>query len=494
MSKVITLKDAKGYRSTYINNLNEAVKRYHVIGGDVTAVESEAGTHLYNKDKRFPEARFEIFAGIAETKPNELYYTACVSDGSLYINGQLMPLQNALGTGYKKQGVMPRGAGWFTKGKTTTSSPVWSSCEIVICKYNQLYWMVFKFDDDELWQYFEDAEESAEIEQIAKIGKITITNDDTATIEQNFCSDIYIGGAGAVVDAVTQPWTVAKDSAGVWQIYAPKINTLTLPAFVGAIDDRPCWTPPAVTGFSGGTTWVPLSTFLPSITDGYLNVTYNPYASGDACTFAIEAEAVADNSRKFTLGKFTVDTNGAVTWVQMLTGAMVFDVTRASPPVVYNEGNGYASDFNVSKYGTPRTSVTFWIEALLCNNTPIGTAMHTDASGAKVFASAGVKWSFIINGIMGNSTHLYVFSGGVAPASLYKIGDVIAKQETQYRVSNIVTNTPTSEDQQGSLVATHMYAYTWVSNHGSFDNGESVLLYTEAEEANIESTYEEAGE
>ena len=90
------LKNAKGYRSKYINDLNKAVKKNHIIGGDVIPIESEAGT-LLKVEQRIPSVRFQLFAGIAPVgEEGDLINTLCVGDGAFYVNNELQPLTNGM--------------------------------------------------------------------------------------------------------------------------------------------------------------------------------------------------------------------------------------------------------------------------------------------------------------------------------------------------------------------------------------------------------------
>lgn len=491
MSEVITLKNAKGYRSAFINKLNEAVKRYHIIGGDVTAIESEVGTRLYNKDNRYPTKRFELFAGIAETKPNELYYTACVGNGSLYIDGQLTSLHNATGTVYKKQGVMPRGAGWFTKGKTTTTSPTWSSCDVVICKYNQLYWLVFRFDTDELWQYFEGADSSAEIEMVTIIGKYTITN-DSPLIEQYTCSDIYISsGAGASpVDVdIVEPWLVRRVD-NVWSIYMPNIIALVAP-YAGQLG---LWQLPSVYSFLGANGWVPLASLGVTASAGYLNVSYNPLASTGTANISISSTSLTSTSRQFTVGMFEADSAGNLSWSQWRKGHVVFDVSRHSPAYVanlnYQGVESLATDITSSAEGC-YINRTHWLEFLTMGDEVLGSNNHTNGNGEYVIATMGQRIAFKAS-LFNDSNTIKQTSGGMFPNEKASgASTVVATQEEQTRVEGILTDTPTDETQQGRVYAGSRSSIVWVAQ-ASGEATETDILYTEVEEANEATTYSDS--
>ena len=142
----MNLKDAKGYRSSYINNLNEAVKRHHIIGGDVIPVENDFGTHLLI-NRPMPKRSFVLSAGIAKIKENELWNTICVSDGAFYVNGELVTLKNATNTVYFKDGIVPIVSGWASKGPNASS---WSKCDVVILRYREEYYMAFRYDEQML--------------------------------------------------------------------------------------------------------------------------------------------------------------------------------------------------------------------------------------------------------------------------------------------------------------------------------------------------------
>lgn len=194
------LVDAKGYRAKYINALNEASKRHRVVGGDVIPEEAEGGTLLRLLDVN-PRSRFDLFYGVgAINKAGLLEATIAVGDGSFFVGGKLVKLKNATNCKYFTKGLRPRSSGWASKGapENGSSGNAWNTCDVVILKYSEAYYIGFRYDDKRLYTLIsEDATEEIEenIQIVLVIG--TFSNSD-GTIVQNVNFDIFYNEAVAV--------------------------------------------------------------------------------------------------------------------------------------------------------------------------------------------------------------------------------------------------------------------------------------------------------
>jgi hypothetical protein len=215
------LKDAKGFRSRYINDLNRAVKANRVVGGDVTPIESEAGT-LLRINQRNPQYSFQLFSGIAPAgEEGSLINTICVSDGAFYVNGILEKLENGTNAIFCESGIRPRSTGWASKGCLTASS--WSECDVVILKYGAQYFLAFRYDSSELYPLISDElteEAEANIELLYTIGKFRAS---TLEIVQNVKFDIFYTTEKS---KGIQPWQVINRD-GQWLIVDP-LNSWSL--------------------------------------------------------------------------------------------------------------------------------------------------------------------------------------------------------------------------------------------------------------------------
>lgn len=222
--------DAKGYRSKYINALNAEARRIRVIGGDVIPEESDAGT-LLKIDRAYRQERFDLFKGLAvlDEKSGLLTDTLCVSDGSLFVNGELIKLKNATNTKYLSKGVSPRPSGWVSKGAPSkgSSGNVWTNCDVVILKYSGLYYFAFRYDNMELHKLIsEDA--TADIEDSIEVFLTIGSFSSDGSIKQSVNSDVFItAGTAEEKPKSLQPWQVIQRD-GVLYVVNP-IWTLSRP-------------------------------------------------------------------------------------------------------------------------------------------------------------------------------------------------------------------------------------------------------------------------
>ena len=213
------LNDIKGYRAKPINALNAAVRRARIIGGDVTAEESEAGTRLFI-ERAYPQSRFDLFFGLAELEEGKLEPTLCIGDGAFFVNGDVIILKNATNVKYCPKGIRPRSSGWASKGapEKGSSGNAWSKCEVLILYYGEEYYIAFRYDDMELYKLIsEDATEDIEsaIEIVLNIGSFKFSD---SSIVQNVNSDIFYN-----TDKVAEllPWDIINRN-GVYYIVEPK--------------------------------------------------------------------------------------------------------------------------------------------------------------------------------------------------------------------------------------------------------------------------------
>lgn len=220
MQDDLNLKDARGYRSKYINRLNDAVKETRIVGGDVEPVVTEAGT-LLKIPANYNNSRFKLFAGVAPIN-GELYNVRAVSDGCFFVSGQFVKLKNAVNTYYAKGGLMPRVSGWYS-GTAPASS--WYKCDVIIFSFNAEYYLAFRYDDMELYRLVDGATQADEelFEVLVTIGTFNQYQDK---IEQFVGSDIYYGG-GTSQPVVKEwlPWEIfstVEDGETVWWVVHPQ--------------------------------------------------------------------------------------------------------------------------------------------------------------------------------------------------------------------------------------------------------------------------------
>lgn len=210
------LKDAKGYRSPYINALNAAVKAQRVVGGDVVPQESASGTLLFLEGTRRAH-RFELFFGFdTEAAGSSGAVDAyCLGDGTLYVAAVPVLLVPGRDVYRRETGLAPRGSGWCThkviEGEQTL--------EWLCCRYQNEWYIVARKTDPnpENSEKLEDLLpedlgpiQPGEVERVFSFGDFYIpdpSGQNTVEIRQYVRSDVYYGGAGGQTETV-QPFTL----------------------------------------------------------------------------------------------------------------------------------------------------------------------------------------------------------------------------------------------------------------------------------------------
>lgn len=209
------LKDAKGFRSPYINALNAAVKAQRVVGGDVVPQESASGTLLFLEGTRRAH-RFELFFGFdtEEAGSSGAVDAYCLGDGTLYVAAVPVPLVPGRDVYRRETGLAPRGSGWCThkviEGEQTL--------EWLCCRYQNEWYIVARKTDPnpENSEKLEDLLpedlgpiQPGEVERVFSFGDFHIpdpSGQNTVEIRQYVRSDVYYGGAGQT--ETVQPFTL----------------------------------------------------------------------------------------------------------------------------------------------------------------------------------------------------------------------------------------------------------------------------------------------
>ena len=210
------LKDAKGFRSPYINALNAAVKAQRVVGGDVVPQESASGTLLFLDGTRRAR-RFELFFGFdTEAAGSSGAVDAyCLGDGTLYVAAVPVLLVPGRDVYRRETGLAPRGSGWCThkviEGEQTL--------EWLCCRYKNEWYIVARKTDPnpENSEKLEDLLpedlgpiQPGEVERVFSFGDFYIpdpSGQNTVDLRQYVRSDVYYGGAGGTSDPI-EPFTL----------------------------------------------------------------------------------------------------------------------------------------------------------------------------------------------------------------------------------------------------------------------------------------------
>lgn len=205
------LKDARGYRSPYINALNSAVAAARVIGGDVTPEETPSGTILtINQTKR--AGRFELFCGF-DSGGEAGADAFCLSDGTLYIAAIAQELKPGRDVFRRDGDLMPRPNGWCTRKTITNAQTLTFAC----CRYNGQYFIIAKRDgekaSDLLPESIGEISES-QVDELFTFGQFYWsgqTGDKTIHIRQDVHGDVWYGGAQS---AFIHPFQCALQKTG----------------------------------------------------------------------------------------------------------------------------------------------------------------------------------------------------------------------------------------------------------------------------------------
>lgn len=378
MKESLELKNAKGYRSKYINALNEAVKQTRVVGGDVAPTETEGGTFLHIRGWA-EQARFQLFAGVAPLN-GSLFNVRAVSDGCFFVGGQFIKLKNAKNTHYAEGGLLPRGSGWYNDVAPST----WLSCSVVILAYDEAYYLAFRFDDTALWELIPGGTESIESE-ITILFTIGVWDNSNKKVIQYVNSDIYYGGSGGTASPTLEPWEVFSTIENgetrwwianpEWNLNAPYVDypegaTHPSPETAGKITDL---FDTSIARMINGVWCWPLTIIPWDIAEGFTDVyavlppdgvprPYLPLGWPMSC-----AVDIVENPVCIKIGTFTRDANNNITgWTQLRKGALDSKWSETEPYYIANDGvcgsvNRYTDGTTGLEEGTDMQKHSFWV-------------------------------------------------------------------------------------------------------------------------------------
>lgn len=253
------LKDAKGYRSPYINALNNAVAASRIIGGDVIPEETPSGTILtITQTKR--AGRFELFCGYDEgestssdspgdspgnsggdgsgsssSKPAGAD-ALCLSDGTLYVAAVKQDLKLGRDVFRREGTLQPRGTGWCTRKTITESQSLTFAC----VRYAGEYYIIAQIDGESASELLPESlgtVDQSQLEVLFTFGQFYWTGptgDKSLRIRQDVRGDVWYGGGGeataetpyawrirAVTPPEVDPETPAESQPSGFQVFAP---------------------------------------------------------------------------------------------------------------------------------------------------------------------------------------------------------------------------------------------------------------------------------
>ena len=136
------LKDARGYRSPYINALNGAVAAARVVGGDVIPEETPSGTLLTIAQTR-RAGRFELFCGY-DNGGSSGADAFCLSDGTLYVAAVAQDLKPGREVFRRDGDLQPRANGWCTRKTITDGQTLTFAC----VRYAGEYYLIAQKDGE----------------------------------------------------------------------------------------------------------------------------------------------------------------------------------------------------------------------------------------------------------------------------------------------------------------------------------------------------------
>ena len=188
------LKDARGYRSPYINALNGAVAAARVVGGDVTPEETPSGTLLTLAQTRRSD-RFELFCGYDDGESGA--DALCLSDGTLYVAAVAQELKPGRDVSRRDGDLQPRANGWCTRKTIANGDTLTFAC----VRYKGAYYLIAKKDGESVSKLLPEALgkiDPAQIEELFTFGQFYWageTGDKSIQISQDVHGDVWYGGA-----------------------------------------------------------------------------------------------------------------------------------------------------------------------------------------------------------------------------------------------------------------------------------------------------------
>lgn len=204
------LKDARGYRSPYINALNGAVAAARVVGGDVVPEETPSGTLLTIAQTR-RAGRFELFCGY-DNGGESGADAFCLSDGTLYVAAVAQELKPGREVFRRDGDLQPRANGWCTRKTISDGQTLTFAC----VRYAGDYYLIAQKDGETASALLPEAlgtVDPAQLEELFTFGQFYwagTTGDKSIRIRQDVRGDVWYGGqcGAAPAEEKILPFTV----------------------------------------------------------------------------------------------------------------------------------------------------------------------------------------------------------------------------------------------------------------------------------------------
>ena len=491
------LKDARGYRSPYINALNGAVAAARVVGGDVIPEETPSGTLLTIAQTR-RAGRFELFCGY-DNGGSSGADAFCLSDGRLYVAAVAQDLKPGRDVFRRDGDLQPRANGWCTRKTISEGQTLTFAC----VRYAGEYYLIAQKDGESASALLPEALgniDAAQLEELFTFGQFYwagATGDKSIRIRQDVRGDVWYGGQGGAapeetpyawrVRAVTppevDPGTPEEERPSGFQVFAPYavISQATLPT----VPD----------GFTASATWQDIkSSILSASSSGtwtlYAILKYTPAipasGSGSSATEAQPAKtefllssSLPDTSsdpagtqyRLFHIATRAAD--GTLTQIQ--AGPIVETFPPASSgglscgPLTYDSATGHI----VQHLGTYSASGTF--------------TKAKDANGQPIIAT---DYGAAIETLRRSGETSIVTATSFQPLGTLPYSQGIMQRQTVQSLTLSLQYTgPASEGGSGALTANTGVSLTYWGETPTTGE-QTTLLRTITEEANEKTTYE----
>lgn len=204
------LKDARGYRSPYINALNGAVAAARVVGGDVIPEETPSGTLLTIAQTR-RAGRFELFCGY-DNGGESGADAFCLSDGTLYVSAVAQDIKPGRDVFRRDGDLQPRANGWCTRKTISDGQTLTFAC----VRYAGDYYLIAQKDGEAASALLPEAlgtVDETQLEELFTFGQFYwagATGDKSIRIRQDIHGDVWYGGQGGTAPAEEKllPFTV----------------------------------------------------------------------------------------------------------------------------------------------------------------------------------------------------------------------------------------------------------------------------------------------
>ena len=492
------LKDARGYRSPYINALNGAVAAARVVGGDVVPEETPSGTLLTIAQTR-RAGRFELFCGY-DNGGESGADAFCLSDGTLYVAAVVQDLKPGREVFRRDGDLQPRANGWCTRKTIAEGETLTFAC----VRYAGDYYLIAQKDGEKAADLLPEAIgtiDPAAVEELFAFGQFYwtgTTGDKSIRIRQDVRGDVWYGGqVGAAqeetpyawrVRAVTppevDPETPEDERPSGFQVFAPfaVISQAALPT----VPD----------GFTASATWQDIkAAILPASSSGawtlYAILKHTPEipASGSGSS-ATEAQPA---KTEFTLSSALPDTSSDPAGTQY----RIFNIaTRAADGTLTQiQAGPIIETFPPAQAGGglcagPLTydSATGHIVQYLGTFSAAGTFTQSKGADGQPIIAADYGAPFEALRRSNETTIVTAASFQPIGAPIYA-QTVMSRRTVESLTLSLKYTGPTSESGSGALTANTGVSLTYWGETPTA-GAQTTLLRTIVEEANEKTIYE----